>query len=128
MELYVSLFGDAEIRQVERFGPDEEESGVTFARFRLAGREFRAMDRGAPHAFTFTPALSFWVECGSEAEVERAFAGLSEGGSVLMPWDPAPGPDDLPSAAEVHRDHAALPGPLEDVEAGLEEGYRTTLW
>lgn len=36
------------------------------------------------HAFSFTPAISFAVACEDEAEVDRLFAALSQGGQVLM--------------------------------------------
>jgi predicted 3-demethylubiquinone-9 3-methyltransferase (glyoxalase superfamily) len=39
------------------------------------------------HAFTFTPAFSFFVECGSEAEIDRLSAALESGGQVFMPLD-----------------------------------------
>ena len=37
------------------------------------------------HGFTFTPAMSLFVECESEAELDAAFDRLSDGGKVLMP-------------------------------------------
>lgn len=36
-------------------------------------------------AFTFTPAVSLFVECADEAELDEAYAKLSEDGAVLMP-------------------------------------------
>ena len=36
-------------------------------------------------AFTFTPAISLFVECEDEAELDTAFARLSDGGAALMP-------------------------------------------
>jgi predicted 3-demethylubiquinone-9 3-methyltransferase (glyoxalase superfamily) len=83
--LYVSLFDDARVLDVEHFGPEEEEAGVRRARFELAGREYIAMDSGGPHAFTFTPAMSLFVDFDGEDQLDAAFAGLSAGGSVLMP-------------------------------------------
>jgi predicted 3-demethylubiquinone-9 3-methyltransferase (glyoxalase superfamily) len=85
MALYVSAFDDAEILALEHHGEDEDESGVRQGRLRIAGQELRAMDSGHPHAFTFTPAVSLFVTCDTEAEVERAFAALAEGGAILMP-------------------------------------------
>jgi predicted 3-demethylubiquinone-9 3-methyltransferase (glyoxalase superfamily) len=90
MNLYVSLFGGSEVLEIERFGRDEEESGVKHARFRLAGRDFIAMDGGRAHAFTFTPATSLFVECDDEARLDNAFAELSRDGSVLMPLQAYP--------------------------------------
>src|SRR5439155_5669683 len=37
------------------------------------------------HAFTFTPAISLFVECANEAELDEAFKQLSAGGQALMP-------------------------------------------
>jgi predicted 3-demethylubiquinone-9 3-methyltransferase (glyoxalase superfamily) len=87
MALYVSLFGDSAIKQIERYGPGEmgAEGAVKRASFTLAGREFIAIDSPVKHGFTFTPAISLFVECESEAELEAAFGRLSDRGAVLMP-------------------------------------------
>ena len=45
------------------------------------------MDSAAPHAFTFTPAMSLFVECESEEEIRRLYSALSNAGQVLMPLD-----------------------------------------
>jgi predicted 3-demethylubiquinone-9 3-methyltransferase (glyoxalase superfamily) len=85
MNLYVSLFEDSRVLDVERFGPgEEEESGIKRARFLLAGREYIAMDSGGAHPFTFTPAISLFVDCDDVGQLDAAFAKLSDGGSVLM--------------------------------------------
>ena len=39
------------------------------------------------HAFTFTPSISFFVECESEAELRKIADALAEGGGVMMPID-----------------------------------------
>jgi predicted 3-demethylubiquinone-9 3-methyltransferase (glyoxalase superfamily) len=87
MTLYVSLFGGSEIQQVERYGPGEQgaEGTVKVASFTLAGREFICIDSPIKHGFTFTPAISLFVDCESESELEAAFSRLSDGGAVLMP-------------------------------------------
>src|SRR4051794_3058188 len=87
MTLYVSLFGDSGIKQLERYGPGEmgAEGTVKRASFTLAGRDFICIDSPVKHGFTFTPAISLFVECESEAELETAFSRLSDGGGVLMP-------------------------------------------
>jgi predicted 3-demethylubiquinone-9 3-methyltransferase (glyoxalase superfamily) len=90
MRLYVSLFDESRVLELERFGPDEEESGLRRARFLLAGREHLAMDSGHAHPFTFTPAMSLFVDCDSEQRLDEAFAELSDGGSVLMALQPYP--------------------------------------
>jgi predicted 3-demethylubiquinone-9 3-methyltransferase (glyoxalase superfamily) len=85
MDLYVSVFEDARVLDVERFGAGEEQTGIRRATFCLAGREFVAMDSGLDHQFTFTPAISLVVDFDSEAALDAAFATLAEGGMVLMP-------------------------------------------
>lgn len=87
MTLYVSLFGDSEIQRVERYGPGGlgAEGTVKQASFTLAGRDFMCIDSPVKHAFTFTPSMSLFVDCESEAELEAAFGVLSTGGGVLMP-------------------------------------------
>ena len=82
--LYVTLFEDSRVLDIEQFGPDDA-SGVRRVRFMLAGREHIAMDSGAPHGFAFTPAMSLFVTCDSEQQLDNAYSALADGGTVLMP-------------------------------------------
>lgn len=87
--LYTSLFKNSRLLHIERYseGEDTEEAAgtVKLARFSLNGQEFMALDSGRQHPFTFTPAMSIFVQCETESEVDTLFRGLSEGGTVLMP-------------------------------------------
>ena len=87
MNHYVSTFGDASIDAVQRYGPEGPgpEGSVFHATFTIAGQQLFCIDSPAPHAFTFTPAMSLHVTCASEAEIDARFARLSDGGAVLMP-------------------------------------------
>lgn len=87
MNLYVSLFKDARIESITRFGAGEAgaEGSVNSAVFMLNGQRFRVFDSEVKHGFTFTPAISIFVDCEDEAEIDRLFAKLSEGGQTLMP-------------------------------------------
>lgn len=89
VRFYVAIFEDAEIRRITRYGPGEQgaEGSVQRADFRLAGRDFIAIDSPVTHAFGFTPALSLFVECDSEAALDSAYKQLAEGGHELMPLD-----------------------------------------
>ena len=89
MNFYASLFGGSEIKEVERYGNDEQgaEGSVKRATFTLCGREFICIDSPIKHNFTFTPSISLFVDCESEAEIEETFSRLSSGGQVLMPLD-----------------------------------------
>lgn len=87
MTFYVSLFPRSEIKHIERYGPGEmgAEGTVKMATFTLAGGDFICIDSPIKHAFTFTPSMSLFVNCESEAEFDGAFEKLSAGGNVLMP-------------------------------------------
>lgn len=89
MAFYMSLFRGSEIRRVERYGPDDTPAtgSVKRAEFTLAGRDFICVDSPVKHDYGFTPAISIFVECEDDREIEEAFLRLSDGGSVLMPLD-----------------------------------------
>lgn len=48
------------------------------------------IDSPVEHDFTFTPAISLYVTCESEDEIEHLFEKLSRGGEVFMPLAPYP--------------------------------------
>ena len=50
-------------------------------RFTLGGQTFMAMDSARDHKFTFTPAISFSVDCKTQEEVDELWEKLSEGGA-----------------------------------------------
>jgi predicted 3-demethylubiquinone-9 3-methyltransferase (glyoxalase superfamily) len=87
LNLYVSLFPDASITQFERWVPGGAgpEGQVARATFILGGREFRAFDSPPVHAFSFTASFSMFVDCQDEAEIDRLWTALSDGGQALMP-------------------------------------------
>jgi len=87
MNFYISLFPNSAIQSITRYGPNEAgaEGSVVHATFTLDGQELMAIDSSVAHGFTFTPAMSLYVKCQSEDEIDRLFASLSQGGSVLMP-------------------------------------------
>ena len=89
MELYTSLFDDARVLTLTRWGPGEQgaEGTVQQAAFSVAGQVVRCSDSPPVHGFTFTPSFSLFVDVSSAEELDRLFAGLSEGGDVLMPLD-----------------------------------------
>ena len=76
-ELYVSLFPDSRIVSSSPLssGPAEGAAVVSFV---LAGQEFTALDGGP--MFQFSPAISFVINCDSQAEIDHFWEGLSEGG------------------------------------------------
>jgi predicted 3-demethylubiquinone-9 3-methyltransferase (glyoxalase superfamily) len=80
MNFYVSLFDDGEVLEISRYGADGPgaEGSVVKATFRLAGQEYQCIDSTVKHAFTFTPAVSLFVDCADEAELERLHKALAE--------------------------------------------------
>lgn len=80
---YISVFKNASISQIERFGQGEgePEGNVKHARFVLDGQEFMAMDSTLEHNFTFNEAISFFVSCATQEEVDWFWEKLSEGGA-----------------------------------------------
>lgn len=87
MNYYTSLFERAEITSMDHYGPNEngKEGTVRKATFSLKGQEFMCIDSAVKHDFTFTPAISLYVTCDTEEEIDRLFEKLSREGSVFMP-------------------------------------------
>jgi predicted 3-demethylubiquinone-9 3-methyltransferase (glyoxalase superfamily) len=87
VNFYVSLFSNSRIVEVQPHGEEGPgKPGIsTLYRFELNSVEYRAFDSATHHAFTFTPSMSLFVECDSEAELDRLYAALSDGGGALMP-------------------------------------------
>lgn len=92
LNFYISLFKDSQIISITRYGPNEPgtEGSVMHATFSLNGQQFMAIDSNVHHQFTFTPAISLYVSCETEQEIDTLFAQLSAGGSVLMPLSQYP--------------------------------------
>ena len=77
---YTAIFQDSKIGRIVRCGdagPGPKGSALTVA-FELAGQEFVGLN-GGPH-FTFNEAISFVVNCESQAEVDSFWERLSAGG------------------------------------------------
>jgi predicted 3-demethylubiquinone-9 3-methyltransferase (glyoxalase superfamily) len=79
---YVALLPDSRIERVTR-SPADTPSGpagmVLTVEFTLAGTRFIALN-GGPH-YRFSEAVSFTIACGDQAEVDRLWSALADGGS-----------------------------------------------
>jgi predicted 3-demethylubiquinone-9 3-methyltransferase (glyoxalase superfamily) len=75
MNFYLSIFKNGEVLNV---GRDADSGKVSSVTFRLEGQEFLAFN-GAPH-FRFTEAISIFINCESQDEVDDLGERLSEGG------------------------------------------------
>jgi predicted 3-demethylubiquinone-9 3-methyltransferase (glyoxalase superfamily) len=87
MNFYVSLFPGSRITEIRRYGAGEAgaEGSVMRAEISLPGQRLICIDSPVKHAFTFTPSVSLFVRCESEAEIDTLFSRLSQGGGVMMP-------------------------------------------
>lgn len=92
MNHYISIFDDSEIIHIIRYGENQggKVGSVLHATFSLKGQEFMCIDNSNGNDIAFTPAMSLFVTCESEEEIDRVFEKLSEGGQVLMPLAPTP--------------------------------------
>lgn len=92
MTFYVSLFDDAEIVSIRRYGPHEAgaEGSVMHATFTLRGQTFQCSDSSVTHDWTFTPAMSLAVACDTEEEISRLAVALAQDSQVFMPLDTYP--------------------------------------
>ena len=77
--LYTSLFKDARITNVRRYGEaaaevsGREKGTMMTVSFQVDGQEFVALN-GGPH-FTFTPAVSFSVSCQTNRRLMKSSSG-----------------------------------------------------
>jgi len=80
MNFYVSVFSNAKNMSITRYGeagPGAKGTVMT-AKFQIEGQEFVALNGGP--VFTFSPAISFVVNCETQEEVDRLWEKLSDGG------------------------------------------------
>jgi predicted 3-demethylubiquinone-9 3-methyltransferase (glyoxalase superfamily) len=80
---YVSLLPNSRIDHVQKNvtdSPGGKAGTVLVVDFTLAGQRFLALNGGT--RFEYTHAISFHVDCADQAEVDRLWDALSDGGSV----------------------------------------------
>jgi len=80
MKFYCSLFKDSKILSVSRYGEagPGPKGQVMTGTFQLNGQEFMALN-GGPE-YKFTEAVSLFVNCETQQEVDELWGKLSEGG------------------------------------------------
>jgi predicted 3-demethylubiquinone-9 3-methyltransferase (glyoxalase superfamily) len=82
MNFYTSIFKNSKVGNVARYGEagPGPKGSVMSATFELEGQQFMALNGGP--VFTFSPAISFFVNCETQEEVDELWARLSEGGET----------------------------------------------
>jgi predicted 3-demethylubiquinone-9 3-methyltransferase (glyoxalase superfamily) len=78
MNFYVSIFKNSKIVSINRYAEGPMKEKVLTGVFELDGQRFMALDGGPD--FKFTEAISFFVNCESQEEVDDYWEKLSEGG------------------------------------------------
>jgi predicted 3-demethylubiquinone-9 3-methyltransferase (glyoxalase superfamily) len=85
IEAYTHIFPASRVDRVEKYGAGEGPEGtIKHGRFVLDGQPMVAMDSHAAHDFTFNEGLSLQVMCKDQAEIDRYWDALAEGGQTSM--------------------------------------------
>lgn len=89
IKLYTQVIPNSHIVRIDKYGPGDAGAlgKVKRANIVLAGQAVMAIDSPVQHKFAFNPAVSFFIECKSEAEIRILVKTLGEGGPSLMPLD-----------------------------------------
>ncbi len=91
INFYISIFPNSEIKRIINYS--EGEAGGTpalikYGVFTLNGTEYRVSESNFNHAWSFTPAVSIFIESTSESEIQTLFEKLSSnGGKIMVPLD-----------------------------------------
>ena len=80
MNFYISIFKNSKVLNISRYGKEAPypEGTAFLVTFQLDGQEVMALNAGPE--FKFTEALSMYVNCENQAEVDELWEKLSEGG------------------------------------------------
>lgn len=82
INFYASIFPDSKVNMIARYEAEEgdAEGKIKYSSFELFGEQFAAMESSKEHAFAPGGAISFYVECADQAEVDKYWEALAEGG------------------------------------------------
>ena len=98
IEFYTSVFPNSEIKSITHYA--EGESGGTpelikYGVFTLNGADYMVAESNYNHAWSFSPAVSLFIEDNSEEVLQSIFDQLcSNGGQVMVPFDSYDGEGD----------------------------------
>lgn len=93
-QFYTSLFKNSKMGPISHYGPagakvsGQKEGSVMTVSFELEGLQITGLNGGP--LFKFTPALSFFVWCESETQIQELWKKLSAGGQARMGLDKYP--------------------------------------
>lgn len=80
MKFYTSIFKNSKITSLTKYGKEGpgKEGTVMTGTFQIEGQDFYALNGGP--AFNFTPAISFFVNCETQQEIDELWNKLLAGG------------------------------------------------
>jgi predicted 3-demethylubiquinone-9 3-methyltransferase (glyoxalase superfamily) len=80
LNFYLSVFEGSERGEIQRYGDSGPmpKGTVLTATLRIFGQKYVLLN-GGPQ-YKFTPAISFFIDCETQAEVDRYWEKLTEGG------------------------------------------------
>jgi len=87
MNFYMEIFEDSKVVSIQRWGEGMpvEEGKIMHATFELSGNLYKCSDSPPIHDWGFSPAVSNFIDCESEEELENLFTLLSVDGKIMMP-------------------------------------------
>ena len=79
---YMSIFGDSSLDGISRYGKNEPgtEGMVNHAQFKLGKQTFMVMDNGTETEMPFNEAISLYVNCKDQTEVDYLWNELTKNG------------------------------------------------
>ncbi len=85
MATYTAIFANSSVVGIMKYPPGQKDEGlVMHAQYKLEGQVFMCMDSSMDHGFSFNEAVSFVVECEDQAEIDRFWEKLTDGGEESM--------------------------------------------
>ncbi|MDP4240051.1 MAG: VOC family protein [Bacteroidota bacterium] len=86
MNFYTSVFKNSGIIHIVRYNEKDvgQAGAVIHAKFSLSGQNFMAMDSAISQDFSFSPALSYFVNCKTQREIDGLWEKLTEGGEEIQ--------------------------------------------
>ena len=88
VKFYTAIFKNSKIGKIARYGEEGEriagrpKGSVMTVEFQIEGQKFMALNGGP--LFKFTEAISFVVNCNTQAEVDKYWKKLSAGGKEVQ--------------------------------------------
>ena len=81
-KFYTSIFKNSKITSVHHMGEDSPgpSKNVVMVTFQLEGQSFMALNGGP--MYKFSPAISLYVDCQTQSEIDFLWDKLSEGGEL----------------------------------------------